>query len=247
MPFDHNDHYHRLLVSHVPGGSRTALDVGCGTGRFARRLADRGIAVDAVDPDAEVVEAARARSGPGSEGGEDRGDGGGGGRPEPRFRRADITRTPLPADHYDVISCLASIHHMPFGTVAALRDALAPGGVLLILGCYRATSPADHAWSLAAVPANAVARLTVHAAETLRPAGGGPGPGPGGPGPKPSGTGPSGITPSEAPAIRAPVKQPSMSLAEIRWEASELLPGATLRRLLFWRYLLVFHKSAGRP
>jgi len=29
MPFDHNDDYHRLL----PRGCRTALDVGCGTGR----------------------------------------------------------------------------------------------------------------------------------------------------------------------------------------------------------------------
>ncbi|MBQ0983591.1 class I SAM-dependent methyltransferase [Streptomyces sp. F63] len=237
MPFDHNDHYHRLLLRHVPDDCRTALDVGCGTGRFARRLAARGIAVDAVDPAAEVIEAARARPGHGD------------GRPEPRFRRADITRAPLPAGHYDVISCLASIHHVPFGTVAALRDALAPRGVLLILGCYRAASPADRAWSLAAVPANAAARLAVRVAETLRPAAGAPGPGAPGPGaPGPGGPGPGGPGGSgAAPAVRAPVQQPSMSLAEIRQEASELLPGATLRRLLFWRYLLVFHKNTGRP
>ncbi|MEU4683822.1 class I SAM-dependent methyltransferase [Streptomyces xinghaiensis] len=214
MAFDHNDHYHRLILRHLPGGCRTALDVGCGTGGFARGLADRGISVDAVDPAAEVIEAARARS-------EHRGGG-----PGPRYRRADITRTELPRGHYDFISCLASIHHMPFGTVAALRDALAPGGVLVILGCYREVSPVDRAWSLAAVPANAVARLTVRAAETVRSAGG---------------SGAHG--PERARSVRAPVRQPAMSLAEIRRETSGLLPGATLRRLLFWRYLLVFRKS----
>ncbi|KNE82450.1 MULTISPECIES: class I SAM-dependent methyltransferase [Streptomyces] len=214
MAFDHNDHYHRLVLRHVPGGCRTALDVGCGTGGFARRLADRGIAVDAVDPATEMIEAARARS-------ERRG-----GRPGPRYRQADITRTELPGKHYDFISCLASIHHMPFGTVAELRDALAPGGALVILGCYRETSPVDRAWSLAAVPANAVARLAVRAAETIRAAGGS------------AAHGPEGVR-----SVRAPVRQPAMSLAAIRRETSELLPGATLRRLLFWRYLLVFRKS----
>ncbi|NDZ99780.1 methyltransferase domain-containing protein, partial [Streptomyces sp. SID10116] len=50
MPFDHNDHYHPLLLRNLPPGGRTALDVGCGTGRFARRLAARGYEVDALDP-----------------------------------------------------------------------------------------------------------------------------------------------------------------------------------------------------
>lgn len=50
MPFDHNDHYHRLLLRQVPRNCGAALDVGCGTGRFARRLARLGMEVDAVDP-----------------------------------------------------------------------------------------------------------------------------------------------------------------------------------------------------
>lgn len=58
MPFDHNDHYHRLLLRRLPPGGRTAPDVGCGTGRFAVRLARRGYAVDALDPSAEVIAAA---------------------------------------------------------------------------------------------------------------------------------------------------------------------------------------------
>ncbi|WP_188197120.1 class I SAM-dependent methyltransferase [Nonomuraea sp. SYSU D8015] len=197
MPFNHNDHYHRTLLRLVPDGCRTALDVGCGTGRFARRLAGRGIEVDAVDPAAEVIEAAVATGG------------------GPRFHHADITRMELPEGRYDYISCLASIHHVPFGTVAALRDALAPGGVLAILGCYPERSAVDYAWSLAAIPANAAARLAVAAAEPR----------------------------GRAAGTQAPVKPPEMSLAEIRREAAVLLPGATIRRLLFWRYLLVYRKA----
>ncbi|CAM5416283.1 Ubiquinone biosynthesis O-methyltransferase, mitochondrial [Streptomyces alboniger] len=120
MPFDHNDHYHRLLLRKLPPHGRTALDIGCGTGRFARLLAARGYEVDALDPSAEVIAEARALGGEGN----------------PRFRGADVTEEELPEGHYDAITCLASLHHMPFGTVTRLRAALAPGGTLLVLGCY---------------------------------------------------------------------------------------------------------------
>ncbi|MGS2591989.1 class I SAM-dependent methyltransferase [Streptomyces hebeiensis] len=149
MPFDHDDHYHRLLLRQVPRNCGAALDVGCGTGRFARRLAHLGIEVDAIDPSEEAIAEARALSGRMT------------GERSPRFQHADVTEVELPKARYGFISCLASMHHMPFDTVAALRDALAPGGVLVILGCYPEKTRHDWAWSLAAVPVNAVARLTV--------------------------------------------------------------------------------------
>ncbi|RBQ14347.1 class I SAM-dependent methyltransferase [Spongiactinospora rosea] len=199
MRFDHNDHYHPLLLRSLPRGARTALDVGCGTGRFARRLAARGLEVDALDPSPEVIEdAARVSPAAGV-----------------RYQVADITEVALPAARYDYISCLASLHHVPFETVTRLRAALAPGGVLAVLGCYAERTPADYAVGLVAAPVNAVARL----AAAVR----GPDDG----------------------AIRAPVHRPAMSLPEIRRAAARLLPGASVRRLLFWRYLLLYH--AGRP
>lgn len=210
MPFNHNDHYHRLLLRHLPKTCRTALDVGCGTGRFARRLAGRGIDVHAVDPSAEVVAHARATAGEPADG-----------SPRPRFEHADVTRLELPAGHYEFISCLAAIHHMPFETVTQLRKALAPGGVLVILGCYPEKSAADWAWSLAAVPVNAVARLAVAAAEGRRPAGAAP--------------------------VQAPVAPPDVPLSRIRRDAAVLLPGCRIRRLLFWRYLLVFREDGLPP
>jgi SAM-dependent methyltransferase len=200
VPFDHNDHYHRLLLRQLPPGCRTALDVGCGTGRFARRLAQRGIEVDAVDRSAEVLAAARAAPAPPAGG--------------IRYLLADVTRVALPAGRYDCVACLASLHHLPFATVAALRQALAPGGVLVVLGCYRQRTVADYAVALAAAPLNLAARLAVAAAERARGA---------------------------APSPR-PIAPAAMPLRQVREEAARLLPGCTVRRLLFWRYLLVFRR-----
>jgi SAM-dependent methyltransferase len=159
--------------------------------------------VDGVDPSAEVIAEARALS-PGAR--------------SPRFTQADVTGTELPRGHYDFVSCLASLHHMPFGTVAALRDALAPGGVLVVLGCCPERTPLDWAWSLAAVPVNAVARFGVAVADRLR-----------------------GVAAEDV--VRAPVRQPETGLADIRREAAVLLPGARVRRLLFWRCLIVFRQG----
>ncbi|MFE1320052.1 class I SAM-dependent methyltransferase [Kitasatospora phosalacinea] len=218
MPFDHNDHYHRLLLRQLPPGCRTALDVGCGTGRFARRLAARGIAVDAVDPSAEAIAAARELTARELTAAEGTAAGAG-----PRFRRADVTEVELPRGHYDFVSCLASLHHVPFDTVRALRESLAPGGVLVVLGCHPEHSRTDWAWSLAAVPVNAVARAAVVLAERVR-----------------------GVRPDGPGAVRAPVAPPRMTYTETRREAAVLLPGFRMRRLLFWRYLLVY-RAPGAP
>lgn len=215
MPFDHNDHYHRLLLSQVPHGARTALDVGCGTGRFARRLAGRGLEVDAIDPSGETVDCARALSARDPE------------APAPRYRQADVTELELPPRHYDFISCLASIHHMPFSTAGALRDALAPGGVLVILGCYPAKTWRDWAWFVAAVPVNAVARLAVAVRERFRSPG------------KATASDGKAASP-DAGRVSAPTREPEVTLPQIQREAAGLLPGCRIRRLLFWRYLLVF-------
>ncbi|MGD6753908.1 class I SAM-dependent methyltransferase [Streptomyces sp. BH105] len=196
MPFDHNDHYHPLLLRQLPAGrGRAALDVGCGTGRFARRLVAHGYRVDAVDPDPGTLALAEAAGG------------------GPRYRVADAARTDLPPGHYAAISCLASLHHMPFETLTRFREALAPGGRLLVLGCYDGATP----WDVVASPTNAVARLAVYAGERAR-----------------------GV---RTPPPKPPVRQPEMRLPEIRREAARLLPGSEVRQLLFWRYLLTYEKE----
>lgn len=128
---------------------------------------------------------------------------------------ADLASLPLTNASYDFIFCLASIQHMPFAdSISKLRDALAPGGVLAILGCFRHSTPGDHLPDLLAVPMNLVANLLVRVRTQVsgRPTG---------------------------PVSIAPVMDPPMTLPEIRAEASQLLPGAVIRRRLYWRYSLI--------
>ncbi len=190
--FNHNDFYHPFLLRQVPDGARRALDVGCGTGRFARQLATRAAHVDAVDRSAEMISAAAPA-------------------PNVTFLRADIRELDL-TPGYDFISCIAAIHHVPFGpAVTQLRDALAPGGVLAIVGLSRYTL--SHVWiDLIAFWPNKVRQLQA----ALR-------------------------TPE--PRVPAPIMDAEQSLAEIRAQAHTLLPGAVIRRRLYWRYSLVYRNA----
>ncbi|MFF9673775.1 class I SAM-dependent methyltransferase [Streptomyces eurythermus] len=205
-PWDHNAHYHPWLLRQLPRRFGTALDVGCGSGELARLLARRAREVHAVDSDAEIL--ARAReSTPG-------------GAPV-AYRVADASRQ-LPDGPYDVITCVAVLHHLPLAeTLTRLRDRLAPGGTLVVIGCARASDPLDHALGLVAVPLNA---LTGWAKNRGRPA-------------------------RRRPlSMTAATRDPRETYAEISRTARHLLPGARLRRRLFWRYTLVWRApSDGRP
>lgn len=195
--FSHNDFYHPFLLRQVPRGSRRALDVGCGTGGFARLLATRAERVDAVDRSAEMISAAEPA-------------------PNVSFVHADIHDLDL-TPGYDFISSIAAIHHVPFGpTISKLRDALAPGGVLAILGLSRYTL-SHLGIDLIAFWPNKVRQLQA----ALRP------PAPGGP--------------------RAPIMDAQLSLAEIRAQAGVLLPGARIRRHLYWRYSLIYVHAGQVP
>ncbi|MFD0485090.1 class I SAM-dependent methyltransferase [Kineococcus sp. GCM10028916] len=142
-PWDHNAH-HRWILRRLPGRVDRALDVGCGTGEFARRLAGTARHVDAVDRDARVVATARTLTH---------------GLPvhhRVHYQVADLGDAPLEPG-YDVVTALAVLHHVPFEpALRRLRELLAPGGTLVVLGVYREESRSDVALSLLAVPANLV-------------------------------------------------------------------------------------------
>lgn len=59
--WNHNTHFHGLLLAGLQSSAERALDVGCGDGQFARRLADRCRDVVAIDVDERHVAAARIR------------------------------------------------------------------------------------------------------------------------------------------------------------------------------------------
>lgn len=54
------NNYTDFLLSNIPEGVRSILDVGCGTGHTARRLTDAGYTVDCVSPSSFLAQKARA-------------------------------------------------------------------------------------------------------------------------------------------------------------------------------------------
>ncbi len=118
---------HRVLprdaASFVPDRAERALDVGCGTGRFARELASRVEHVDAIDASDDALALARERSV---------------GIANLTFAKADLLDAAIEEGAYDFVSCLMCIHHMPFQpAIERMVAALRPGGVLAILGLGR--------------------------------------------------------------------------------------------------------------
>ncbi|MGC3000681.1 class I SAM-dependent methyltransferase [Streptomyces sp. G35A] len=199
-PWDHNAHYHRWIMRQLPGSFRIALDVGSGTGDLARLLATRAAAVDAIDSDPAIV--ARAQELTPSDA-------------PVTFTTADAL-TGAPAASYDVITCVAALHHLPFtDALAHFRRHLAPGGTLVVVGLWRAQSPGDHLLGAAAVPLNAATGWIKNKGRTACP----------------------------PVSMTAPVRPATMSFPEIVREARRILPGARLRRWLFWRYTLVWHQD----
>lgn len=111
--------YHDLLLREVPAGCGEAVDVGCGTGLFARELAHRARHVTGIDFSPAMIALARERSA---------------GIPNLEFVEADIQHRPLEPGRYDYVASITTLHHLPArDTLASFAAALRPGGVLAIL------------------------------------------------------------------------------------------------------------------
>jgi len=105
-----------LVDEHLTGAARV-LDLGCGEGQVARRIAALGAEVVGIDPTAAQLATARARAG------------------GPQYARAGAEAMPLRAESFDaVVSCLVFEHLDPFEpSIDEMARVLAPGGILLLL------------------------------------------------------------------------------------------------------------------
>jgi SAM-dependent methyltransferase len=100
-------------------GARTVLELGCGTGNDAARLAGEGYSVTAIDLSAEAVEQARARFGS-----------------VVRFDVADVTRRlPFPDGGFDAVMSNVALHMFPDGVTrgvfAEVGRVVRAGGLFL--------------------------------------------------------------------------------------------------------------------
>ncbi len=137
--WNHNDHYHNYLLDRLPPEINRALDVGCGLGAFASKLAQRAKLVDAIDADERtIMEASQIHN-----------------APNVYYQCADFLEIDLQDNSYDVIVSIASFHHMNIEAALSKMNLLVrPSGKLLILGLYKEKTITDYAYSLISVPLN---------------------------------------------------------------------------------------------
>ncbi|ONI74915.1 SAM-dependent methyltransferase [Actinosynnema sp. ALI-1.44] len=137
--WNHNIHYHPVVLSAVPASARTALDVGCGEGMLARALRARVPAVTGIDLDRPSVELARQS-----------GD-------DISYLVADVLEHEFPSS-FDFISSVATLHHMDArAALTRFRSLLRPGGTMVIVGCARSEAR-DLPYELAGLVADRVHR-----------------------------------------------------------------------------------------
>ncbi|MFJ9888095.1 class I SAM-dependent methyltransferase [Streptomyces sp. NPDC091287] len=199
-PWDHNAHYHRWIMRRLPRRFAGALDVGSGSGDLARLLATRAEVVHGIDVDPVIVERARERTAPGS---------------PVAFSVGDALKD-VPSGLHDVITCVATIHHLPLSeALTHFRRHLAAGGTLIVVGLYRPQSRSDYLIDAVAIPSNiAMAWIKNKGRRAPRPV-----------------------------AMTAPTRPATETFPDIVREARRVLPGARLRRRLFWRYTLVWKQG----
>src|SRR5207302_811508 len=116
--------FQTLVRASRVGPGQCVLDVGCGTGYFARLLAEAVGAtghVDGIDAAPEMVDYAnrRARRPPACE-----------------FQVGTAEALPFPANHFDAVVSSLFIHHLPGRlqsvAVGEMQRVLKPGGTLLV-------------------------------------------------------------------------------------------------------------------
>jgi ubiquinone/menaquinone biosynthesis C-methylase UbiE len=206
LDWDHNAYYQRLLLNQLPRPCGRVLDVGCGTGAFAARLAGIARHVDAVDRSAAMIEVARRRA-----------------PANVTPILADVLELPLPADHYDAIVSITALHHLPLDeALRHLAPALRPGGVLAAVVLPRVDLPRE-------APTEAVAAVGNRALGALFAA------------LRATGSGgwyaPDAVDEAMPKVVDAP-----LTTRQARAVAGAALPRARVRRLLFWRYLLLWRR-----
>ena len=198
-----NNHYHDLLLKHVPENCENALEIGCGTGAFARQLAERCKRVVALDLSPEMIRVARSRS---SE------------FEKLEFELADAMIWNFPPSHFDFICSIATLHHLDQRELLPkIKAALKPRGVLVILDLVESSGLAERMLDVIGMGVSSGLRLIRNG--RLQP----------------------------PPEVRKAWEQHGKhdhysTIKQIQALADEILPGASVKRHLLWRYTLVYQK-----
>jgi SAM-dependent methyltransferase len=196
--WNHNVYYHPLVLDAGPSGCEQALDVGCGDGLLAAKLAARSGHVTGIDASPAMTRLARHRTAAIDNVDIVDGD---------FLTATEVDGHPL-ADN-DFVSAVAVVHHVGMERgLRRLAELVRPGGTLVVLGLAHNGGPVDKLISGLGLPTALSHRL---------------------------------LKGKRAPA-GMPVQDAGTTWARARAQAAAALPDASFRRLLLWRYLLVWHK-----
>ncbi|HSE32063.1 MAG TPA: class I SAM-dependent methyltransferase [Pyrinomonadaceae bacterium] len=201
--WNHTSHYHNLLLSQLPDDCEHILEIGCGTGTFSHLLAQRAAKVLAIDLSPQMIRVARENSAR---------------YPNIDFVLSDVLEYPVPANHFDCIATLTTLHHLPLAAVLKkIRQALKPQGVFLCLDLYRRSNANDLFFDGIAYPLSLALRFM----KTGR------------------------LSPSREmrEAYEEHGKTDSYrTLRQVRQTCAEVMPDACVTRHLLWRYSIIWRK-----
>ncbi len=216
--WSHNDHFHGWVLRRLPAtrGPAVVVDVGCGEGALLARLRSHGVArVVGIDPDRAMAAVAARRFAHDDA------------VTVERCSFFDLARGDalVPATGATAVTMIASLHHCAHErglevSLAQARDLLAPGGRLLVVGLGRPSGPADYAVDAVSIVANPVMGAAKKIARRLTGAGG------------------AAFAAPVAGLDTMPVRDPGESFADVVAAAAAALPGARVRRRLWFRYTL---------
>jgi 2-polyprenyl-3-methyl-5-hydroxy-6-metoxy-1,4-benzoquinol methylase len=192
--WNHNTAHHPWLIDIATRHHGDVLDVGCGDGLLAQRLAPVSRSVTAVDPDSTAVQRATDRLAP---------------HDHVRVWQQSFESYEPGSRRFDLVTFVASLHHLDLrASLVKARDLLKPAGEIAVVGLSVNKTVRDWVWAAICVPPARIGSWLN----------------------------------SETRDVGVVVTDPREGLDDIRRTVDEVLPGATLRRALYYRYLLRWAK-----
>jgi SAM-dependent methyltransferase len=136
---------------------------------------------------------------------------------------ADILAGPLPGRDYDAIFSISALHHLPLPeALPVLAAALRPGGVLAAIALPRLDLRHELPAEIAAAAGHRLLGAVFLAARLLGSN--------------------DGFAKDATHSAMPVVMDPPLTTREVASQAAAVLPGVRVRRLIFWRYLLIWQK-----